>query len=515
MRLCVDYRLLNAITIKNKYPLPRIDEMLDQLHGAKLFSKIDLQSGYHQIRIHPDDIEKTAFRTRYGLYHFLVLPFGLTNAPATFQFMMNNVLRPYLNKFVLVYLDDILIYSKTPEDHLKHIQLVLDILRKHKLFAKLSKCAFGTTNVDFLGHVVSSEGIKVDPNKIAVIKDWPRPKTQKDVRSFLGLAGYFRGFVKDFASVARPLTELTSKTVQWKWTQVQQKAFDSLKHALVTAPVLTTPDFTKPFIVYTDASDKAVGAVLLQDQGDGPQPIAFHSRKLMPAEVNYHPGEQELLAIVDALTTWRCYLQGSKFTVNSDHLNLRYLATKTSLTKRQARWLEFLQTFDMNIQYKEGPKNIADPLTRSAVPEISNFVAITRATIDIEDTLKQRVLDAYLEDSNYQDTKFLQRLHQDPITALWYCDNRLAIPRDTANKLRADIISELHDNADAGHLGRDKTLQAVRRRYWWPKLGNSIKAYVLAVVTHANEPSLPTKRPPVCYNHCPFHRSHGTLCPWI
>jgi hypothetical protein len=483
MRMCCDLRALNAITIKNKYPLPRIDEMLDQLHGAQMFSKIDLQSGYHQIRIHPDDVEKTAFRTRYGLYHFLVMPFGLTNAPATFQSMMNNVLRPYLDKFVLVYLDDILVYSKTPEDHLEHIRLVLDKLREHKLFAKLSKCAFALESVDFLGHVVSRQGIQVDPNKISVIKNWPRPQTQKDIRSFLGLAGYFRRFVRDFASVARPLTDLTGKSVQWQWTREHQHAFDSLKTALVSAPVLTTPDFTKPFIVYTDASDRAVGAVLLQDQGNGPQPIAFHSRKLTPAEVNYHPGEQELLAIVDALTTWRCYLQGSKFTVNSDHLNLRYLATKTSLSKRQARWLEFLQTFDMAIQYKEGPKNIADPLTRSAVPEVNAFIALTRSTIEPDEDLKQRILYAYQEDDNYKNPEFLQRMYQDPTTALWYFEDRLAIPQDKGNALRHAIISECHDNTDAGHLGRDKTLQAVRRRYYWPKMGNSIAAYVRACDT--------------------------------
>ncbi len=481
MRCCVDYRALNASTIKNKYPLPRIDEMLDQLHGATVFSKIDLQSGYHQVRIAAEDVEKTAFRTRYGLFQFLVLPFGLTNAPATFQHLMNSVLRPYLDKFVLVYLDDILIYSKNEAEHLRHIQTVLAVLRQHKLFARLSKCAFGLESVEFLGHIVSKDGICVDPKKVEVIKQWPTPKSQKDVRSFLGLAGYFRRFVDRFAHIARPLTDLTSASkAVWtnqSWTPAAQEAFDKLKHALITAPVLIAPDFSKPFELFTDASGKAVGAVLLQDHGKGPQPIAYHSRKMTPAEQNYPPGEQELLGIVDALTTWRCYLQGSEFLVNSDHLNLTYLTTKTTLSRRQARWLEFLQLFDMQIKYKEGKKNIADPLTRSAVPEVNAFVlTCTTATLLPDDALCKRLQDAYAADPKYQDAEWTKALTFDPVTKLWSFHDRLAVPNDKA--LRQLLISECHDTTSSAHLGQKKTLHAVRRRYWWPRLSLSVDAYV-------------------------------------
>jgi hypothetical protein len=252
-RAVFDYRALNALTVKNKYPLPRIDDLLDQLSGAKYFSKLDLQSGYHQIRVRPPDVAKTAFRTKYGHYEWLVMPFGLTNAPATFQTLMNSVLRPFLDKFVVVYLDDILVYSKTEEDHRQHLALVLHTLRDNKLYAKLNKCEFGKTILAFLGHVIGADGIRMDPDKVQAIVDWPAPTTVTQLQSFLGLANYYRRFVKGYSKIAAPLTALCSpKTVGWPWTPDHQAAFDALKTALSTAPVIHAPDLGAPYTVTTD-----------------------------------------------------------------------------------------------------------------------------------------------------------------------------------------------------------------------------------------------------------------------
>ena len=298
MRMCVDYRALNEITIKNKYPLPRVDELFDRLQGAQYFSKIDLRSGYHQIRIDDQDIPKTAFRTRYGHFEFLVLPFGLTNAPATFMHLMHETFRSYLDDFVIVFLDDILIYSKTLDDHERHVRKVLDILREQKLYAKESKCELFKEEVEFLGHIVGRSGIRMMEDKVKAVREWPTPTKATDVRSFLGTAGYYRRFIKDFSAIAASLTDLTKDYVKFNWNKEQQDAFDSLKSCIVKGPVLILPDPNLPFVVHTDASGFAIGAVLQQDQGKGLQPIAFLSKKMLDAETRYPVHEQELLAIM-------------------------------------------------------------------------------------------------------------------------------------------------------------------------------------------------------------------------
>eukprot|EP00879_Flechtneria_rotunda_P001398 GHRR01001550.1.p1 GENE.GHRR01001550.1~~GHRR01001550.1.p1 ORF type:complete len:633 (+),score=44.76 GHRR01001550.1:1745-3643(+) len=367
LRMCVDFRALNKVTVKNRYPLPRIDELLDQLHGATIFSKLDLQSGYWQIRIAEEDIPKTAFRTRYGHFEWKVLPFGLTNAPATFQALMNNVLGPYLDKFVVVYLDDILIYSQTPEEHLEHVAKVLEALERHELYAGLDKCAFALSEMDFLGHVVCADGIKPDPKKIEAVCNWPTPRNVHEVRSYLGLTGYYRRFIKHYAHVALPLTDLTKANTPWQWREdVEGRSFQQLTDALTSAPVMASPDPSLPYEVYTDASQYALGAVLLQNQGKGLQPIAYLSRKLTPTERNYDTGEREMLGIVYALTIWRCYLEGAQFKVNSDHLNHTWFSTKKNLTRRQAKWCLWLESYysGTEISYKEGKDNLSDPLSR-------------------------------------------------------------------------------------------------------------------------------------------------------
>ena len=324
LRMCIDYRELNKITIKNKYPLPRIDDLFDQLKGASVFSKIDLRSGYHQLRIKEGDVPKTAFRTRYGHYEFLVMPFGLTNAPAAFMDLMNRVFKDYLDKFVIVFIDDILIYSKSKEEHEEHLKIALRILRQHQLYAKFSKCEFWLEKVHFLGHVVSKEGISVDPAKIEAVSKWPAPKNVIEVRSFLGLAGYYQRFVEGFAKIAAPLTALTRKGKKYEWTAKCEEHFQELKSRLTSAPILTIPVVEEEnFVIYSDASKIGLGAVLMQNG----KVIAYASRQLKEHEKNYPTHDLELAAVVFALKIWRHYLYGERFEVFSDYKSLKYLFT--------------------------------------------------------------------------------------------------------------------------------------------------------------------------------------------
>ena len=288
-RLCVDYRALNKITIKNKAPLPRIDDALDQLKGAAYFSKIDLRSAYHQVRIKDDDIPKTAFNTRYGHLEFTVLAFGLTNAPSTFQTLMNTLFNQHLDQFVIVYLDDILVYSKSLEEHRQHVRTVLQILQDNKLYANPDKCIFFAPQVEYVGFILSTDGIGTDPAKIKAIQDWPIPRNATDVRSFLGLANYYRRFVPGFSKLSTPMTNLTKSATVYDWASDCQQSFDNLKSALCSAPILQFPDFAKPFRIMTDYSGQAIGAVLLQEQGRGWLPVAYESRKLNEAERKYAP----------------------------------------------------------------------------------------------------------------------------------------------------------------------------------------------------------------------------------
>jgi transposase InsO family protein len=364
LRMCIDYRQLNKVTVRDRYPLPRIDELLDQLAHCTVFSSLDLESGYHQIRIAPEDVDKTAFTTPFGHYQFRVLCFGLTNAPATFQRVMNRIFGPYLGKFVLVYLDDILVMSRTPEEHARHLRLVLGLLRQHQLYAKLSKCEFGKARVKFLGHVVGGGTVSVDPTKVAALRDWPLPRNMTELRGFLGLANYFRRFVRDYSRIAAPLTALTSERAAFDfthWGAAEVAAFNRIKHLLTHAPVLALPDLAQPFTIMSDASNLGCGAVLLQNG----RPVAYTSRKFTPAECNYTTGEQELLGLIHALKEWRCYVEGTPVTLITDHHPLTHLKTQPDLSRRQVRWMEFLSRFHFDIVYQRGVDNsVADPLSR-------------------------------------------------------------------------------------------------------------------------------------------------------
>ncbi|GKA04046.1 putative reverse transcriptase domain-containing protein [Tanacetum coccineum] len=294
--MCIDYRELNKLTVKNRYPLPRIDDLFDQLQGSSVYSKIDLRSGYHQLRVREEDIPKTAFRTRYGHYEFQVMPFGLTNAPAVFMDLMNRVCKPYLDKFVIVFIDDILIYSKNKQEHKEHLKLILELLKKEELYAKFSKCEFWIPKVQFLGHVIDSEGIHVDPAKIESIKDWTSPKSPTEIRQFLGLAGYYRRFIEGFSKIAKPMTKLTQKKVKFEWGDKQEAAFQLLKQKLCSAPILALPEGSKDFIAYCDASKKGLGAVLMQRE----KVISYASRQLKIHEKNYTTHDLELGAVTEA-----------------------------------------------------------------------------------------------------------------------------------------------------------------------------------------------------------------------
>ena len=250
----MDYRQLNKVTVKNWYPLPRIDDLFDQLQGARVFSKINLRSGYHQLRIRAEDVPKTAFRTRYGHFEFLVMPFGLTNAPAAFMDLMNRVFHNYLDRFVIVFIDDILVYSRSDEEHVQHLRVVLQTLREQQLYAKFTKCEFWLREIGFLGHIVSAEGIFVDPQKVEAILRWEQPQTITEIRSFLGLAGYYRRFVEGFSKIAAPLSRLTRKDVKFCWDDRCEASFQELKQRLTSAPILALPTSGREYVVYSDAS---------------------------------------------------------------------------------------------------------------------------------------------------------------------------------------------------------------------------------------------------------------------
>ncbi|XP_071702891.1 uncharacterized protein [Rutidosis leptorrhynchoides] len=349
-RMCIDYRALNKITIKNRYPLPRIDDLLDQLKHAVIFTKLDLRSGYHQVRIRDEDTWKTAFKTRQGLYEWLVMPFGLCNAPATFMRLMNDILRPFIDDFVVVYLDDILIYSRSEAEHLKHVQRVFEVLQQQQLRLNRSKCG---------------GNLKVDSGKVKVIKDWPRPKSVTEVRSFMGACQYLRKFIRHFSIIAAPLHAITKMKSKFEWSPKHDETFALLKKKISEAPVLALPNLQQPFELEIDASGYAMGAVLLQDR----RPVAYHSEMFQGAQRNYPTYDKELLALHQAVKHWRCYLLEKKTVVHTDHQPLQYLQSQAKLQQaRHMKWMTYLQQFHLVIKYKKGVSNkLADMLSRPPV----------------------------------------------------------------------------------------------------------------------------------------------------
>ncbi|XP_031110384.1 uncharacterized protein LOC116014814 [Ipomoea triloba] len=331
-RFCVDYRALNAITIKNKYPIPIVEDLFSELAGSRFFSKVDLRSGYHQVRMREGKEYKTAFKTHQGLFEFTVMPFGLTNAPATFQALMNSVFKPLLRRSVLVFFDDILIYSPNFEEHLQHLRAVFKIMREQHLYAKLSKCSFAQHQIEYLGHIISVEGLQTDPEKIKAVMSWPKPNTVTELRGFLGLTGYYRTFVKGYGSICKPLTNLLKKNA-FSWDQAADIAFEELKQALCTAPVLALPNFDLEFVVESDACHKGMGAVLMQEG----RPIAYYSQGFNSKHLGLFIYEKEYLSIINAVDKWRAYLIGRHFVIKTDHQSLKFLLEQKITTALQQK----------------------------------------------------------------------------------------------------------------------------------------------------------------------------------
>ena len=370
LRLCIDYRQLNRVTISNQYPLPRINELFDQLQQSRVYSKIYMRSGYHQLRVQESDVPKTAFRTRYRCYEFLVMPFGLTNAPTDFMDLMNQVFQRYLDRFVIVFIDDILMYSSSSEEHSEHLRIVLQTLRERQLYSKLSKCQFWLDRVAFLGHVISVEGVNVDPKKREAVVNWKPPKNVSEVRSFLGLAGYYRKFVEGFSKIAAPLTKLTKKDVKYDWVDSCQQSFEELKGRLTLAPVLALPNGRDRFVVYSDASRQGLGCVLMQND----RVIAYASRQLKKHEENYPTHDLKLATILFALKIWKHYLYGVSCRIFTDHKSLQYIFTQKELNLRQRRWLELIKDYDCTIEYYPGKANVvADALSRRPESSLSHM----------------------------------------------------------------------------------------------------------------------------------------------
>ncbi|GAU51584.1 hypothetical protein TSUD_414280 [Trifolium subterraneum] len=473
MRLCIDYRQLNKATIKNKYPLPRIDDLMDQLVGACVFSKIDLRSGYHQIRVKTEDVPKTAFRTRYGHYEYTVIPFGVTNAPGVFMEYMNRIFHSFLDKFVVVFIDDILIHSKSEEEHKEHLRIALQVLKEKKLYAKLSKCEFWLEEVSFLGHVISSGGIAVDPAKVDAVMKWGTPESVSEIRSFLGLAGYYRRFIEEFSKMALPLTLLTRKDQAFVWDEK----------------------------LYCDASKLGLGGVLMQKG----KVVAYASRQLKVHERNYPTHDLELAAVVFTLKVWRHYLYGSKFEVFSDHKSLKYLFDQKELNMRQRRWLEFLKDYDFELSYHPGKANVvADALSRKSlhmpsrmakelelIEEFTDLSLVCEVTSNSVKLGMLKLTNLFLEkirECQQEDEKLMKRVtlvtkgqendFKIDENGVVKFRGRVCVP--DVPELKKMIFDEGHKSGLSIHPGLVKMYQDLKKLFWWPRMKKEIAEYVYA-----------------------------------
>uniref|UniRef100_A0A803TMC2 Gypsy retrotransposon integrase-like protein 1 n=1 Tax=Anolis carolinensis TaxID=28377 RepID=A0A803TMC2_ANOCA len=489
LRLVCDYRILNKYTIRDRYPLPLISELLSRVQGAKVFTKLDLRGAYNLIRIREGDEWKTAFNTCFGCHEFRVMPFGLCNAPAVFQRFMNDVFRDLIDQFLVIYLDDILIFSKDEKEHRQHVKQVLHRLRANGLFAKASKCVFHVPEVEFLGHVVSGRELKMDPHKVDAVNSWQELKTKKDVQRFLGFANYYREFIPNFAKLTVPLTQLLRKKQPFVWGREAHDAFLQLKSSFQSDNILTHPDVDKPFVVEADASSYALGAVLSQKDSSGTlRPCGFYSRQLTPFEQNYTIWEKELLAIKVAFEVWRHWLEGARhqIVVRSDHKNLEHLQTAKKLNQRQIRWALFFSRFNFKVQFVEGKANLrADALSHK--PEFKTNEQVVCQTIlptaslcvvDNELGLHDQILEAQRDDVWTQEQLMLLSAGNRTILPHLQDQDGVLVRRGQVyvpvGALRLEVIRAHHDEPMAGHFGRFKTVQLITRSYWWPKMRQDI-----------------------------------------
>jgi hypothetical protein len=520
LRICVDYRSLNDITIKDRNSLPRIDESLDQLQGAKIFTKLDIVAAYHNLRIAPKDVWKTAFRTRYGLFEYLVMPFGLTNAPASFQTFMNHVLKDYIDKICIVYLDDILIYSKNPEEHRDHVNMILRALDKWDLKVELEKTEFEVTQCEFLGAIVTTNGIKMDPKKVEAIQNWPVPQTVKEIQAFLGLCNYYRRFIKQYSHLATALTELTKIETPFDMTPERLKSFRTLKESFLTAPILKLYDPKLPIKVETDASDAALGACLCQLHPDNEwHPVAYLSHKFTSTELRYPIHDKELMAVVQACKQWRVYLQTNEtFTVYSDHKNLTFFMTTKELNRRQVRWWETLSEYNMKIAHFKGKDNSgADAISRrpdlmkGIQPDKGAILTREGKTLTVNKNLNlttHTLKNEFTEElkKSYQEHPIAKRiLNDDPNRpekfsvqdGIILFDELFYVP---TKKLQQQLIRQHHDTLAHGHLGIDRTQELITKTYFWPQMRQQIEQYIKTC-------------DPCCRNKPNRHLPYGKLQP--
>jgi len=525
-RFCVDYRRLNDCTVKDFYPLPRIETCLDTLGGSKYFSTFDLRSGYHQLLMDPADADKTSFVTRTGRYQFRVLPFGLCNAGATFQRIMDIAMSGLNFTTCLVYLNDIIVYSRTIDDHLVRLEQIFVRLRMAKLKLKPSKCKLIRTSVEFLGHVVSDKGVSTDPAKIKAVADWPRPVNVSEVRSFLGLCSYYRRFILGFASIAAPLHKLTGKNVRFYWNNECESAMKKLCSSLVSAPILAMPIDEGGYVLDTDASQFAIGAILSQRQDGVEKVIAYASRVLNDAEKNYCVTRKELLAVVFYTKHFRHYLLGRPFQIRTDHAALQWLGKTPTPIGQQARWLDILGEFDYKVLHRPGRVHQnADALSRRpcrqcgvdsevGIIEEDNVVlcAIHLGDVHADDqspwSLSSMVA-ATVDDPELQvvTSWFGESVGKPPwnsvigcsrvIKQFWKQFGSLKLENDVLYKewfdrtgvregwrlivplgLRDQFVKIAHGGSTGGHLSVEKSIDQVRKRAYWPDLVNDVNRIV-------------------------------------
>ena len=475
LRPCIDYRGLNNITVKNKYPLPLISSAFVPLHGAMVFTKLDLRNAYHLVRIREGDEWKTAFNTPLGHFEYLVMPFGLSNAPAVFQSLVNDVLRDMLNRSVFVYIDDILIFSRSVEEHRVHVRQVLQRLLENRLYVKAEKRVFHVPSVSFLGYIIGQGQISMDPSKVSAVAEWPSPPTRKRLQQFLGFANFYRRFIRGYSQVAAPLTALTSIKIPFSWSPEAETAFRSLKLRFVSAPILVQPDPALQFVLEADASDTGVGAVLSQRSPSDHKlhPCAFFSRRLSPSEKNYDVGNRELLAVKLALEEWRHWLEGADqpFIVWTDHRNLAYIQSAKRLNSRQARWALFFGRFNFSLTYRPGSQNgKPDALSRLHSPE-------DRCS-DPENILPPACLIATLTWEIESAVRRAQSQQPDPGTGP---PNRLFVP----DAVRSRVLLWAHSSRLTCHPGITRTLDFIRRRFWWSSMDADVRAFIAACATCA------------------------------
>jgi hypothetical protein len=491
LRFCVDFRKLNSVTKKDLYPLPLIDEMMQRVRGAKYFTKLDIRQGFHRIRMDPDSEDLTTFRSRYGSYKYKVMPFGVTNGPASFQRFMNSVLTGILDVFVTAFVDDILIYSETLEEHEKHVKEVLKRLREAGLQVSLSKCEFHKKETKFLGFIIGVDGIRVDPGKIRVIQEWEPPDTVRGIQSFLGFCNFYRRFIEEYSKIAKPLFALTKKGVPWSWTEKCQGAFEELKKKLTKAPVLAHYDPHAQTRVETDASDEALGGVLSQriNEDEPWHPVAYFSKTMDKAEKAYEIYDKELLAIIRAFQEWEAELIGLRRTeaieVLTDHEALQWFQEKRRLNSRQIRWSLILQDYRFKIQYRSGKKNVlADVLSRKDISQKGQreeFVLLPKqywepkcliapVTVNEELNLIDRIKQANRTHESLEEFRQEALGEQDSKwtleEGLLLHEGRMMVPED--GDLRARLLDEIHRQPSVAHPGMDKTSRLLSVRYYWP-----------------------------------------------